>query len=199
MSIPLPTTRLPKPKVHSLQVGKKLVRFYNPFLQDWNIGRYYGPIRDQRFDHQPSPKGDSEPESVWYSSGSLIGAVAESFGRDRVLDKNCGRRVCIVELSVAFDVVDFCGVGPRHLGLDQQICTTTDYRATQTWARALYLQFTDLVGIRWRGRQVSSENVVLTDRADLETLVLLSDHDISEAAIWPRIANAARKCRITIV
>jgi len=199
VSIPQPSTPLPRPKVHPLPVGKKLVRFYNPLRQNWNTGRYYGPIRDQRFDHHPSPKGDSYPESVWYSSGSLIGAVAESFGRTGLLDQNCGRRICTVELSVPFDVVDFCGVGPRRLGLDQQICTTTNYRATQEWARALYLQFFDLVGIRWRGRQASSENVVLTDRADLATLVLLSDHEISETAVWPRIANAARKCKIRTV
>ncbi|NOZ87179.1 MAG: RES domain-containing protein [Deltaproteobacteria bacterium] len=156
-------------------------------------------MRDQRFDHHPPPKGDSDPESVWYASGSLIGAVAESFGRTGFLDQNCGRRICTVELTAPFDVVDFYGVGPRHLGLDQQICTTTDYGATQEWARALYLQFPDLVGIRWRGRQASSENVILTDRANLATLIRLSDHEVSETAVWHRIASAARKCKIRIV
>ncbi len=105
----------------------------------------------------------------------------------------------MVKLSAPLDVVDLYGVGPRHLGLDQEICITTDYEIAQQWARALYRQFPDLVGIRWRGRQMSSENVVLTDRADLSTLVLLSDHKISEAAVWPRIATAARRCRIKIV
>jgi hypothetical protein len=194
-----PLTSLPRPKAYTLPEGKTLIRFYNPVRQEWNTGRRYGPMRDQRFDHHPLPEGDHEIESVWYAAGSLIGAVAESFGRLKVIDKNCGRRICKVALSAPFNVVDFYGPGPRYLGLDQHICTTDHYEETQELARALYLQFVDLVGIRWRGRQVSSENVIFTDRADLAKLTLISDHDISDALVWTRIANAARKCRIRVV
>lgn len=83
---------LPRPKVYTLPPGKRLIRFYNPRRQDWNSGRPFGPLTKQRFDHHPLPKGDSYPESVWYASGTLVGAVAESFGRDNRLEtsKNHG-------------------------------------------------------------------------------------------------------------
>ena len=56
-----------------------------------------------------------------------------------------------------------------------------------------------MVGIRWMGRQLGTENVVLTDRADLSKFVKLSDDDISDPAVWPRIMAAAYHCRLRIV
>ena len=199
MSIARPAAALPRPRVCTLRPGKRLVRVYNPQRYAWNASRGFGPIRGQRFDHHPLPVGLTGRESVWYCSGSLSGAVAEAFGRIGIVDRSCGRRICTVELTAPMALVDLFGVGPRRLGLDQRICTTTDTGATQEWARALYAQFVDLVGIRWRGRQASSENVVLTDRANLATLALLGDWEISDAAVWPRIAGAARRCSIRVV
>jgi hypothetical protein len=202
MSIPGPPQPFPSPKTHILQTGKKLIRFYDPQRQSWNAGRFYGPLKDLRFDHHPLPTATHIHESVWYASATLIGAVAESFGRiggSGILDRNCGKRVCVAELSHPFKLADLCGTGPRHMGLDHQICTTREYDRTQEWARAIYFNQPDIVGIRWSGREVGSENVVLTERADLTTLTLLLDKDISDAAVWPRIANAARKCRIKII
>ncbi|GEM_PF-1753761 len=202
MNILSPPTPFPNPKIYNLQPGKKLIRFYNPLRQSWNAGRFYGPLKDLRFDHHPPPLTAHIQESVWYASATLIGAVAESFGRiggSGILDRNCGKRVCVAEISLPFKLGDLCGTGPRHLGLDHKICTTKEYDKTQEWARAIYLNRPDIVGIRWSGREIGSENVVLTDRADLTTLTLLSDKDISDAAVWPRIANAARKCKIKII
>jgi hypothetical protein len=54
-------------------------------------------------------------------------------------------------------------------------------------------------GIHWRGRQAGSLCVVLTDRADMTKLDLLSDLEISEPVVWPRIVRAARECRLRIV
>ena len=190
----MPPDPVPRPKGFTFHPGKRLFRFYDPRRCRWNQGRTYGPIPDQRFDHHLGPKGPSHPESVWYSATRLVGAVAEVFGRDGVLDRSCSFRVCRVELTASFEVVDLCAVGPLRLGLDQRICSTLDYKLTQAWAQALYSAYPDFVGIRWSGRMSGSENVILNDRADLGTLNLISDHDISTGAVWGRIARASRSC-----
>jgi hypothetical protein len=55
------------------------------------------------------------------------------------------------------------------------------------------------MGIRWRGRQAGSICVVLTERVPGGVLALAADHAIADAVVWPRIARAARACRIKVV
>jgi len=155
-----------------------------------------------RFDHHPPPKGHHAVEAVWYAAASLRGAVAETFGNHpRLIDKGSGRRICVVELSRPLQLMSLYENGPRllHEALDHRICSTTQYALCQAWARALYSQFPRLVGIRWPGRQLGSENIVLTDRADFRSLKLLHDFDISDPSVWPRIAAAAHNRNIQVV
>lgn len=107
----------------------------------------------------------------------------------------------MAELAAPIDVASLYANGPRLLcnGLDHRIGTTTRYALTQKWARAIYDAFPDLCGIRWKGRQLGGEAVVLTDRADLDALILVDDCEISHPAVWPRIAAAAQHCNIKVV
>ena len=181
---------------------KRLIRFYRPARSPWNVPRAFGPIKRMRFDHHPPPKREHVAFGVWYAAGSLRDAVAETFGNlPGILDRFSGTNVCIVELSEPVDLVSLYGNGPRllHRGLDHRIGTTTQYALTQKWARAIYEAFPDLMGIRWKGRQLGGETVVLTDRANFGALVLVEDYDISDSTVWPRIAAAAHYCSVKVV
>lgn len=137
--------------------------------------------------------------SVWYAGLSLLGAVAEAFGRTGFLDRGSGRRVAVVRVVRTLPLIDLVGVAARSVGLTQEVAATTDYGATQSWARAFYDRYPDLQGLRWRGRQAGSICVLLTDRVRATALTLVTDHDLADPAVWPRIARAARRCRLRVM
>ncbi len=199
MSLAAPPPELPgSPAVYTLRAGDRLVRFYDPASGAWRARRAFGPLADMRFDHHRPPLGRAAERSVWYAATSLRGALAESFGRLGFIDRDAGRHVAVVRVGKPIPVLDLVGVGVRRVGLTQEIAATTDYAGCQSWARAFYDQYPTLLGIRWRGRQVGSICVVLTDRATTRPLTLESDHDLADPAVWPRIARAARLCRLAI-
>ncbi len=200
MTVAAPPAVLPgQPAVHELRPGERLVRFYDPRRGRWQQPRHYGPLADVRFDHHRPPPGSDARRSVWYAATSLVGALSESFGRAGFVDRDAGRRVAVVRAATAIPLLDLVGVGARSVSLTQEIAATTEYAVTQAWARAVYDQYPRLHGIRWRGRQAGSICVVLTDRARGGGLTLESDHSIDDPAVWPRIARAARRCRIRVI
>jgi hypothetical protein len=196
---PPPAALPPDPPLHELQPGDRLVRFYNPAHGPWHAQRFYGPLAETRFDHHLPPLAVSPDRSVWYAAGSLIGAVAESFGNLRFVDKGAQRKVCVASVRVPVPLLDLVGVAPRVFGLDQRIGTSTDYGRTQEWARAFYDAYGDIRGLRWRGRQAGALCVALTDRAEMEDLEVVVDHDLSHPGVWPRIARAAHRAHLRIV
>ena len=105
----------------------------------------------------------------------------------------------VARLAVPIDLVDLVGVAARRFGLTQEIGTTTDYGRSQQWARALYERYETLVGLRWRGRQAGAICVALTDRCPMRGLVREIDLPITDASVWPRMARAARRCRVTVI
>lgn len=199
MSIGSPPNPLPPPATWTLSPDAKLTRFYDPTRGGWDAHRFHGPLPSQRFDHHLPPPGPSPDRSVWYASTSLVGAVAESFGNLGFVDRACGRRVAVVQVARALSVVDLVGVAARRVGLTQEVGSATDYAKTQEWARAFYDQYAHPVGIRWRGRQSGSICFVLHDRAPMTHLTLLSDHDIGDPRVWPRVARAARTCALRVI
>ena len=197
MTLPSPPAILPlRPRLFRLNPGDLLVRFYNPIHGDWSARRAYGPLPGLRFDHHIPPPGSASDRSVWYAATSLLGAMAEAFGNLGVVDRGSGRRVCIVRIAEPIPVLDLVGVAPRRFGLDQRIATSRDYPRCQEWARAFYEAYPDVCGLRWRGRQAGSICFALNDRADMASLVKLHDRGISDPEVWPRIARAARRCRL---
>jgi hypothetical protein len=186
------------PPIAVLKPGVRLVRVYGP-RRRWHAGRAWGPHPNGRFDHQVPPPGSSSGRTVWYGSHSVLGAVAESFGRSGLLDAAAGDRIAIVGVASPIRLVDLVGVAARRFGLTQEIAATTDYGRTQEWARAFYERYPDLMGVRWRGRQAGSICAVLTDRAPKSALALQFDSAVSDPRVWPRVARAARRCRVHIV
>lgn len=199
MTIGAPPNPLPTPATGTVSVGTKLTRFYDPARGGWHAHRFYGPLSFMRFDHHVPPLGMSPDRSAWYASTSLVGAVAESFGNVGVVDRACAWRVVVVRVVRALAVVDLVGVAARRVELTQEVGSTTDYARTQEWARAFYDQYTQLVGIRWRGRQSGSICFVLNDRAVMGHLALVSDHTINDPRVWPRVAGAARRCSLRVI
>jgi hypothetical protein len=125
--------------------------------------------------------------------------VAEAFGRLGFIDRDSGRRIVQARIEGSIRVLDLVGAAARRLKLTQEIAATTDYTTCQSYARAFYDQFPDIQGIRWRGREISSINLVLNDRADLAALSPEVDEEIIHPDLWPRIARAAQDCRLDVV
>jgi RES domain-containing protein len=180
----------------TLDPGVQLVRFFHPKHGPWNQQRSYGPLPKLRFDHHLGKPGERTDRAVWYASTSLIGAVSEAFGNLRFLDKASGRHLCVARTQTRLLLIDLVGIAARTVGLDQRIGTITDYGCCQEWARAFYDQYSELQGIRWRGRQSGSICVLLNDRVDMGSLELLSDSDIAHPDVWPRIERAAYRARL---
>lgn len=197
--LPAPPARLPPdPPILALPPGLRLLRFYKPARGKWPTQRAYGPVADMRFDHHPPPCRLHVDRSVWYSATSLRGAVAESFGREASIKRGARLRVVMATVRKQLRVLDLVGVAARSLGLTQEIAATTDCHACQEWARALYDHYPQAHGIRWRGRQSGSVCVVLHDRAEMARLEGES-WSLTDPEVWPRIARAARDCRLTVV
>lgn len=194
-----PPARLPpKPPIVTLPRGLALLRFYQPARGDWPTQRAYGPLADMRFDHHPPPCRLHADHSVWYSARSLRGAVAESFGREGSIERHEDARVVLATVRGELRVLDLVGTAARALGLTQEIAATTDYGVCQLWARALHDGYRQAHGIHWRGRQSGSLCVVLHDRAEMDRL----DGDswpLNDPRVWPRIARAARDCRLSVL
>ena len=193
-----PSTLSANPSLLTLRQGLGLVRFYDPSRGNWDAHRFYGPLFDMRFDHHEPPCGVHPVRSVWYAASSLRGAVSEAFGRTGILDRSSGVRIVKAEVVGQILVLDLLGVASRAVGLTQEIAATTEYRACQTWARAFYEQYSDIQGIRWRGRQVGSICVLLNDRASMSDLSA-DDFALTDPEIWPRVARAARDCAIKVI
>jgi hypothetical protein len=196
---PPPASLPDDPAVYALRPGDRLVRFYDPRHGSWDRARTFGPLRDVRFDHHVPPTGSGDTRAVWYAAMSLIGALSESFGRIGFIDRDAGRRVALVRTGATVPLLDLVGVAARRIGLTQEIAATTAYPLTQAWARAVYERYPRLWGIRWRGRQAGSVCVVITERAPAGSFTVVGDHPIDDAAVWPRIARAARRCRIKVI
>jgi RES domain-containing protein len=200
LSLPLPPSVLPKnPPLRELRPGLNLVRFYDPGRGSWNRQRFYGPVKDMRFDHHPPPPGDTSGRSVWYSARSLVGAVSEAFGNEGLVDKWSRRRVCFVRLRSTLKVLSLSGSDPHAFNLDQRIGTDRSYEVSQAWARAFYDSYSEIQGIHWSGRHSGSICVVFNDRAPMSSLELIQDADISHPLLWPRVARAAVDAYLEIV
>jgi RES domain len=152
-----------------------------------------------RFDHHEPPLGSRSDRSVWYAATSLLGAVAEAFGNLGFIDRGCGRRVCLVRLRRPIPVLDLVSAAPRAFGLDQSIATSREYATCQAWSRAFYDAYPQICGLRWRGRQTGTICLALNERTEERSLEALSDHDIGDPEVWPRIARAARRCHLRIL
>lgn len=197
MALPEPEgAELPeKPPEVELGVGRRLVRIFNPARGGWDRQRFFGPVKNMRFDHHPPPTRVHETYSVWYAASSLRGAVAEAFGRAGAIDRRVERRIIRAEVRRPLRLLDLLGVSARALGLTQEIAAGTQYELTRRWALQLYESYPFLHGMRWRGREVGSINYLLDDRASMERLEG-RDWALGDPAVASRIARAAHDCRI---
>ncbi|MEM8994825.1 MAG: RES domain-containing protein, partial [Acidobacteriota bacterium] len=129
---------------------------------------------------------------------SLRGAVAETSARTGFVDRSSPARLALATAVESIEVVDLVGPSARWVGATQEIAATPDLAATREWARALHRSFPSLRGLRWRGRQAGSICFVLNERTSIAAL-RAEDWPISEARLWPRVARAARDCRLAVV
>lgn len=197
MILPPPASFDKRPRIIDIDPGTRLVRVYRPRFGNARTLRHYGPLF--RFDHHPLPVADHPEFGVLYLAMSLSGAVAEAFGDRGFVDKRSDRRIAVLRVTKALRVIDLVGAAARRLGLDQRIGTTTDYAATQAWARRLFDDEPVASGIRWRGRQAGTIVAVMNQRIATGDLAVDADLAIGADAIWPRIARAAQVLSLDLV
>lgn len=193
-----PRSLLSPPKVHRVEVGQGLVRFFAPHRGPWSGHRFFGPLDGMRFDHHPPPLRVHSDFSVWYAATSLRGAVAETFARSGFVDRESATRLAVARVKKAIEVLDLVGAAARWIGATQEIAATADFDSTQEWARAFHTSFPTLGGLRWRGRQSGSVCLLLTERCSMDALSA-EEMPLSGPLVWPRIARAARDCRLRVI
>lgn len=148
----------------------------------WRIHRaVYGPIHYNRRSAGGQPYRFDAPHDefgVLYASPSFGACMAEAVIRDRfhgktlplLLDEEELAQRCVSRLDVAgsrrLRLADL--TRPHvHLGMDNRIFSTADYRGPNLWSAAIRDAFPDLDGLYFTSRFANEPSVAVFDRARL--------------------------------
>lgn len=151
-------------------------------VQLWRIHRsIYDPIHYNRRSKGGTPYRFDAPNDefgVLYASPSFAGCMAEAVVRDRfqgqqlplVLDEEELTQRSISDLGTPLgrplQLADL--TQPHfHLGMDNRVLTTTDYRAPNLWSRAIHDAFPQVDGIYFISRFGNEPSVAIFDRAPI--------------------------------
>lgn len=170
--LPPPPPELPKLRrrdVATLAPGTLCWRIYRaggPHPTTWNEFRRHGPTATGRFDHQPPPPHDDPERSILYVALDVVGALAEAFQGDRLIDRR-RRAPWLVgfELAAALEVLDLTRLWPTRAGASQAIASGRRVTA-QAWSRVIHREYPELAGLLYRSAMAGgSRNVALYERA----------------------------------
>ncbi|GMG95029.1 hypothetical protein RN01_21355 [Cupriavidus sp. SHE] len=148
----------------------------------WRIHRStYGPIHYNRTSTGGMPYRFDAPNDqfgVLYASPSFAACMAEAVIRDQfhgksrplLLDEDELTRRCIsdlgTELGRPLRLADL--TQPHfHLGMDNRVLTTTDYRGPNLWSAAIFDAYPGIDGIYFTSRFANEPSVAIFDRAPL--------------------------------
>ncbi|NYI02783.1 RES family NAD+ phosphorylase [Cupriavidus plantarum] len=148
----------------------------------WRIHRaIYGPIHYNRRATGGHPYRFDAPNDefgVLYASPSFAGCMAEAVIRDRfqghrlplLLDEEELTQRSISELGTTLgrplQLADL--TQPHfHLGMDNRVMSTDDYRGPNLWSRAIHDAFPALDGLYFKSRFANEESVAIFDRAPM--------------------------------
>ncbi|MFP3756311.1 RES family NAD+ phosphorylase [Cupriavidus sp. SIMBA_020] len=149
----------------------------------WRIHRsIYGPIHYNRRSTGGNPYRFDAPNDefgVLYASPSFAGCMAEAVLRDRfqghslplLLDEEELTQRSISDLGTTLNrplqLADL--TQPHfHLGMDNRVLSTADYRGPNLWSRAIHDAFPDLDGIYFTSRFANEPSVAIFDRAPMK-------------------------------
>lgn len=145
----------------------------------WCIHRsIYGPIHYNRRSNGGSPyRFDAlNDEFGLYASPSFAGCMAEAVLRDRFQGQSLPLLLDEEELTQrsVSDLGTTLGRPLRladltqshfHLGMDNRVLSTADYRGPNLWSRAIHASFPDLDGLYFTSRFANEPSVAIFDRA----------------------------------
>lgn len=150
--------------------------------QLWRIHRsVFGPIHYNRWSTGGQPYRFNAPNDeygVLYASPSFAACMAEAVLRDRFQGKTLpllldeeelmGRSVSELgtELRRPLRLADL--TRPHfHLGIDNRVLSTADYRGPNLWSGAIHDAYPDIDGIYFTSRFANEPSVAIFDRAPL--------------------------------
>jgi hypothetical protein len=113
---------------------------------------HWSKLGYNRFDSPEAPMG------IFYTGEDVETAVIEVFGDDWLATRTLELaeldqfEVYTIKLEQIFWVVDLTGENLNKLGTDANICTSTDFDATQKWAIAFMKHFQKPNGLRYHSR-----------------------------------------------
>lgn len=150
--------------------------------QVWRIHRsLYGPIHYNRRARGGQPYRFDAPNDefgVLYASPSFAACMAEAVLRDRFQGQSLPMLLDEEELTQrsVSDLGTTLGRPLRladltqpvfHLGMDNRILSTADYRGPNLWSRAIHDAFPDLDGLYFTSRFANEPSVAIFDRAPM--------------------------------
>jgi len=169
---PPPPARRPRPRLHELVRGARLVRVFDPTRHGATATgfRHHGPRH--RFDHHRgrgrwrSP-ADDPARAVYYAAFSLSGCVVEVFGDAGVV--HLGEQlVAGPHPTRPLQLLDLRGSGAMRAGSVAALAKTADRRLSQAWARHFYDAVGDygrIDGLLYANAHNDEPAVVLFERA----------------------------------
>ncbi|WP_341249794.1 RES family NAD+ phosphorylase [Cupriavidus pauculus] len=145
----------------------------------WRIHRgVYGPIHYNRRSTGGQPYRFDAPDDtfgVLYASPSFAACMAEAVVRDRfqgeslplLLDEAELTLRCVSRLGTATNrplrLADL--TQPHfHLGMDNRILSTADYRGPNLWSAAIHAAYPDIDGLYFTSRFANEASVAIFDR-----------------------------------
>src|SRR4249919_2684642 len=137
----LTTIRSVAPAYYELDPGKVLFRVHKDLgvhALSWDELRYFGPIRDFRFDPQPPGPPDVYPdEGVMYVAEDVPTCLAEVFQRSRRIKLDDQTVLTGFALNARGRFLDLTGGWPVRIGAAHAINGTNNKQRTKEWAVAL--------------------------------------------------------------
>lgn len=156
-------------EVALLAPGTELVRVYyaaGPHPGGWRLFRAFGPT-DARFDHQEAPPTISPTRAILYAATDFTTAIAEAFGRTRVIDVAAGDPyLAILRTSRPIRLLDLRSDWPTRAGASQELGSGS-HASARNWSRAIYEDLDAIEGIVWHSSMHHGGDVyALYERAE---------------------------------
>lgn len=181
------------PPTWTLRPAKNLVRIYHGHpLRRPLIPRQFGPlnrfdphIRDRHGRRRDSPDG----RGVLYLADDLACALAEAFQEEFPDVAVCPNvRAVWARAGSSARLLDITGDGLMYIGAVGTLSSGDEpRRRTQRWGRAIYEDYGNLVGIRYRAAHQGGIAVALWDTAPAVVALPGQDRALRERAVWERV------------
>lgn len=183
---PPPPRREPRPIVHELGTGTRLLRIYRPepHGQTATGFRRTGPLA--RFDHHR----DGVDCGILYAGFTLSCCLVECFGDTGVIDTQ-GRRLAFLLTTRPLELLELRGRGAMRAGSVAALASTADRDLSQNWSRHFHATYPQIDGVIYSSAHNEESAVALYERAEAD-LHAEFDLPLDHRSVRSRILKVAR-------